>query len=72
MGYVFHMVENIVGRGENAGYQHVLLFPQCFQKLSVPGSLKVVAKLRMVGEYRTRSQKWFTLNVPIIRSIKLA
>ena len=34
-------VENIVGRGENAGYQHFLLFPQCFQKASFQGSLKV-------------------------------
>ena len=25
-------VENIVGKGENDGYQHFLLFPQCFQK----------------------------------------
>ena len=25
-------VENIVGKGENAGYQHFLLYPQCFQK----------------------------------------
>ena len=25
-------VENLVGKGENAGYQHFLLFPQCFQK----------------------------------------
>ena len=25
-------VENIVGKGENAGYQHFLLFPQCFFK----------------------------------------
>ena len=23
-------VENIVGKVENAGYQHFLLFPQCF------------------------------------------
>ena len=23
-------VENIEGKGENAGYQHFLLFPQCF------------------------------------------
>ena len=22
--------ENIVGKGENTGYQHFLLFPQCF------------------------------------------
>ena len=27
-------VENIVEKGENAGYQHFLLFPQCFQKAS--------------------------------------
>ena len=37
---VFGRVENIVGKGENAGYQHFLLFPQCFQKLSLSGSLK--------------------------------
>ena len=34
-------LENIVGKGENAGYQHFLLFPQCFQKASDTGSLKV-------------------------------
>ena len=28
-------VENIVRKGENAGYQHFLLFPQCFQKVSL-------------------------------------
>ena len=30
---VFNRVEN-VGKGENAGYQHFLLFPHCFQKAS--------------------------------------
>ena len=35
------LVENIVGKEENAGYQHFLLFPQCFQKVSFSGSLKV-------------------------------
>ena len=34
--------KNIVGKGENAGYQHFLLFLQCFQKDSFLGSLKVV------------------------------
>ena len=29
-------IENFVGKGENAGNQHFLLFPQCFQKLSLP------------------------------------
>ena len=33
--------ENIVGEGENAGYQHFLLFPLCFQKLPFPEVLKV-------------------------------
>ena len=33
-------VENM-GKGENAGYQHFLLFAQCFQKASILGSLKV-------------------------------
>ena len=39
--FVLGRVENIVGKGENAAYQHFLLFPQCFQKASVLGSLKV-------------------------------
>ena len=28
-------VENIVGKGQIARYEQFLLFPQCFQKLSV-------------------------------------
>ena len=38
---VYEQVENIVGKGENAGNQHFLLFPQCFQKAPLPGILKV-------------------------------
>ena len=34
-------VENTVGKGENAGYLHFLLFPQCFLKPSCLGLLKV-------------------------------
>ena len=37
----FDRVENIAGKGENAGHQHFLLFPQCFQKFTFLGSLKV-------------------------------
>ena len=37
---IFDRIENIVGKGENAGNQHFLLFPQCFQKPSFPGLLK--------------------------------
>ena len=31
---VIEREENIVRKGENAGYQHFLLFPPCFQKPS--------------------------------------
>ena len=39
--FMLERAGNIVGKGENAGYQHFLLFPQCFQKLSLPEVLKV-------------------------------
>ena len=39
--FVLHKTENIVGKEENAGYQHFLLFPQCFQKALSSRSLKV-------------------------------
>ena len=39
--YVLDRVENIVGKEENAGYQHFLLFSQCFQKPSCPRLLKI-------------------------------
>ena len=35
---LFHRVENTVGKGENVGYQHFLLFPHCFPK---PSSIKL-------------------------------
>ena len=36
--FKFHdTVENIVGKEENAGYQHFLFFPQCFHSLSSKG-----------------------------------
>ena len=41
LNFILGRVENIVGKGENADYQHFLLFPQCFQKLSLSGLLKV-------------------------------
>ena len=30
--FILERVENIIGKGENAGNQHFLLFPKCFQK----------------------------------------
>ena len=41
MGFVLEMVENIVGKGENAGYQHFLHFPTMFSKGFLPLSLEV-------------------------------
>ena len=32
MIFIFDMVKNILGKGENAGYQHIFLFPQTFSK----------------------------------------
>ena len=40
--YVLDRVENIVGKGKNAGYQHFLLFSKCFQKHFGPRLLKPV------------------------------
>ena len=34
-------IENVVGKGENAGYQHFHLFSQRFHKFSFSGTLKV-------------------------------
>ena len=50
--------ENIVGQGENAGYQHFLLFPQWFQKASFLGLLKVRSgkRLRSICVQNTRRQ----------------
>ena len=39
---VFGRVENIVGKGENVGYQHFLLFPQYFQKRSKASKVGIV------------------------------
>ena len=33
MIFLLDRIENIVGKGENAGYKHFLLFPQFFQRL---------------------------------------
>ena len=40
---VFRRIENIVGKEENAVYQHFLLFPLCFQTASSSSVSKVVA-----------------------------
>ena len=42
-----------MGKGENAGFQHFLLFPQCFHKAFFSGSLKVVIAWQRVKEIFT-------------------
>ena len=39
--FVIDRRKNIVGKGENAGYQYFLLFPQCFPKVAFLRLLKV-------------------------------
>ena len=41
MEYLTERAENIVEKGENAGNQHFLLFPHCFQLPSLPGLLTI-------------------------------
>ena len=53
MKFVSEWVENIVGQGENAGYQHFLLFLQCFLKASLPGS-----GLRVKGKVPPFARAW--------------
>ena len=44
---VFDRVENVMEKGENAGYQHFLLFPQCFKTASFPDTSKGVIGVGM-------------------------
>ena len=47
--FVLDWVENIVGKRENTGYQHIILFPQCFQN---PTLLKGVSKQPVPRSYQ--------------------
>ena len=50
INFVFDRVENTMGKGENAGYQHVLILQQCFQKIFSCGASKVVIYLAVFVE----------------------
>ena len=50
--FVFHRLENIVGKEENACYQQFLRFTQFFSKPCLLGASKVVLELEMVSEFR--------------------
>ena len=45
-----NQVENTVGKGEIARYEHFLLFPQCFQKACFPGASKGVIVWEWVNQ----------------------
>ena len=49
MKFVQGRVENFLGKGENAGHQHFLLFPKCFPKCSFTGLFKVGIVCKRVG-----------------------
>ena len=54
---MFSKVENMVGKGENAGFQHFLLSPLCFQKASFLGVIKSRDCVETVhGQERERSE----------------
>ena len=59
----FSKLENIVGKGENAGYQHFLLFQQCFQMAALSGSLKGGIVCQMVHNIHILSSITLTLHV---------
>ena len=40
LNLVLGKVENILGKGENVGYQYFLIFPKCFQEASSLGVVK--------------------------------
>ena len=52
---VFDRVEKIVGKGENTGYQHFLLFQQCFERASFQDTLKGVIVWEWVKYLHTKS-----------------
>ena len=51
---VFDRVENIVGEREHAGFQHFLLFSQCFEKTSFPDTSKGVIVWEQVNPITTQ------------------
>ena len=55
MIFVFDSIQNIVGKVENAGYQHFRLFPQCFQNVLL---CRVVISLDCVVESYSLAEWW--------------
>ena len=67
---VLGRVKNILGKRENAGYQHFLLLPKCFQKSPFSGSSKVWIvwkRVRSLGFFITKDA--FSNNVLVAQSL---
>ena len=70
---VFDKVQNVVGKGENAGYQHFLLFPQCFEKASFPDTSEGVIVWKWVkkGDRYMYQSYWTSYERCITRKFEL-
>ena len=70
MIFVFDRLENIVEKGENACYQHFLLFPQCFQNAFYSRSLEVgIVCLRFNSSLFTKESDVMTPRIKVLDNI---
>ena len=70
MEFVTKRVENIVGKGENAAYQHFLLFLQCLQKLSSIGSLKVTLNGKKLIKFNNTKYRFPVNNINTVGQVE--
>ena len=70
--FVLGRVEDIVGKGENAGKQHFLLFPQCFLKLSFQELLssKVLTLYQTTEFWKLTKFKAFAEKIIVTQKLK--
>ena len=71
MVFVYEKVENIVGKGENAGYQHFLFFQQGFQRAFSTESLKLRIAGKKLGEYvkiHKELIRYFTYGIGVLQT----
>ena len=54
---VFDKVENIVGKGKNIGYEHVLLFSLCCQKASSLGVVQTRERVKFISELCVKGEE---------------
>ena len=62
-------VENIVGKGEHAGFQHFLLFPWCFQNASFAGSLKLGIVWKRVNPFPNKPWFWHVCSTSLLKTL---